>query len=87
MTIRFSLTQLRASIGTRVRYGGHTYVVVEVLEDAPALVLKPLEDESVIQANQHGDAHRLAPRTHTIPVLSPQQHEFSAEFLALIPLD
>ncbi|MDH4274269.1 MAG: hypothetical protein OEW08_04450, partial [Gammaproteobacteria bacterium] len=63
------------------------FMVVEILEDTPALVLQSLTDEPIIQANQYGEAHRFAPRTHTIPVLSPQLHEFSAEFLALEPFN
>lgn len=86
MVIQFSLDQLRSLIGERVRYGGDAFFVMEVLEDGPYLVLQSLTDDPVIQANQYGEAHRLAPLTHTIPVLSPQRHEFSAEFLALEPL-
>jgi hypothetical protein len=70
-------------IGARVIHCGEGYQVIEVLEQSTELVLLKLERVTVIQANQHGDAHRRVPRTVTIPVLTADRTELHPSFLAL----
>ncbi len=81
--IVITLEQLRGMIGLEVRHQGKCCIVIEVLEDGPSLVLQSCEDPSTIQANQFGDANRRVPQTKTIPVLTPDQTELHALFLAL----
>jgi hypothetical protein len=57
--------RLRRLIGTRARYQGGIYEIVEVIEDEPALVLQD-ESHSTIQADQYGEAHRRVPSTVTV---------------------
>jgi len=78
-----SIDQLRSMIGLQVTYNHVTCRIVEVLEDGPTLVLEDLELRRKIQADQHGEAHRIVPRTYTVPVLSPDRTEFSSAFLAM----
>ena len=81
--IVITLEQLRGMIGLKVRHQGKCCQIIEVLEDGPSLVLLNCEDTPTIQANQFGDANRRVPQTHTIPVLTPDQTELHALFLAL----
>ena len=82
-TINITLNQLRGMIGTRVIYQGEEYQVIEVLEQSTELVLMKLEHTTMIQANQHGDAHRRVPHTVTIPVLTADKTEIHPSFLTL----
>lgn len=86
-TLSITLEQLRGMIGLRVLHMDCECQVVEVLEDGPSLVLMDMETHSTIQADQHGEAHRRVPVTYTVPVLDPGARNFSAEFLALEPLE
>lgn len=81
--IVITLDQLRGMIGLKVRHQGKCCIVIEVLEDGPSLVLQSCEEAPTIQANQFGDANRRVPQTKTIPVLTPDQTELHALFLAL----
>lgn len=56
---------LRRLIGGRARYHSELYEIIEVLEDEPALVLQNCEHK-MIQADQHGEAHRRVPETVTL---------------------
>lgn len=84
-TLEFSTHQMRGMIGLRVTYMETYCQVVEILDDGPHLVLESLERHISIQADQHGEAHRKVPKTFTIPILSVDMLEFSAEFLSLHP--
>ncbi len=64
------LAVLRLLIGTHGHYQGHEYELIEVLEQGPLLVLRSCEHEQVIQADMHGEAHRLADKTYSIPLMS-----------------
>lgn len=81
--IVITLEQLRGMIGLKVHHHGLRCQIIEVLEDGPSLVLQNCEAISTIQPNQFGDANRRVPKTHTIPVLTPDQKELHALFLAL----
>lgn len=82
-----SIEQLRSMIGLQVMYNHVTCRIVEILEDGPTLVLEDLELRRKIQPDQHGEAHRIVPKTYTVAVLSPDRTEFSNAFLAMEPLD
>lgn len=81
-TIIISLSQLRGMIGLQVIYQGRRCQVIEVLEQNTELVLQ-IEEHHTIQADQYGDARRLAPKTVTIPVLTADKAELHASFLSL----
>lgn len=83
--LEFSTQQMRGMIGLRVMYLESYCQVVEILDDGPHLVLEVLDHGLSIQADQHGEAHRKVPKTHTIPILSADKLEFSMEFLSLHP--
>ncbi len=85
--ITLSVEQLRGMIGLRVRYRGCDYQVIEVLEDGPSLVLGELHGGAEVQNNLHGQAHRLAPHTESVPVLNTDRDGLHQEFLALELLD
>lgn len=81
--LNIPIEQLRSMIGLQVSYNHVICRVVEILEDVPALVLEDLEHRQKIQPDQHGEAHRIVPKTYTVNVLSPDRTEFSNAFLAM----
>jgi len=84
--ITVTTDQIRSMIGLQVKHHHVDCRIVEILEDGPAIILEDMEHHNSIQADQHGEAHRRVPQTYTIPVLTPDKHEFSSAFLALEPL-
>jgi len=84
--IHITTEQMREMIGLKVRYHACFCQVIEILEDGPCIVLKDLEAQTSIQADQHGEARRRVPITYTVMILSDDRTEFSADFLALEPL-
>lgn len=85
--ITFTMAQLRCLIGSPVHYEGTRCEVIEVLEDGPALILQYADEHMVIQADQHGEAHRRVPTTLTVPILSPDRGSYHPAFLELDLLD
>ena len=79
--IVISLDQLRGMIGIELYCDNRVCQVIEVLEDAPSLVLQYFEND--IQENQHGNAHRRTPETFCIAVLTSDKKELSELFLSL----
>lgn len=61
---------LRGRIGTRGLYEGQEFELIEILEHDPAVVLRDCSAAHTIQADMHGEAHRMVSKTHTVPVLS-----------------
>lgn len=59
---------LHQLIGTPVNYKGTPCRIIEVLDDGPALVLKSITPNAVIQANRFGEATRRSPETYTVAV-------------------
>lgn len=82
-----SLDQLRELIGVRVEYNGLQCEIVEILEDGPALILQHDDSTAVIQADQHGEAHRKVPPTLTIQIFAADGKGLSAPFLSLDLID
>ncbi len=77
--------KIRGLIGRHVAYKDVKYIVIEVLDEAPALVLEA--HSTVIQADQHGEAHRRVPNTETVPVLNSSGNEYSLAYLNIHFLD
>jgi len=80
--INITLSQLRGMIGQTVIVESRHYLVIEVLEHSTELVLQ-VRQETNIQPNQHGDAHRRVPATLTIPVLTANKMNLHPAFLEL----
>ncbi len=74
--------ELRNLIGCNVQLHGKDWQVIEVLEETPALVLQARSDARVIQADQHGEAHRRVAPTETIPVYQSGSLTFHPLFRA-----
>ena len=81
-TLNITLIQLRGMIGLTVIHQGEGYQVIEVLEQSTELVLMKVQ-QTTIQTDQHGDAHRRVPHTVTIPVLTADRTELHPSLLAL----
>ena len=77
------LEHLRELIGLKVRHQGSQWEIIEVLEDGPALVLGDCEMHTVIQADQHGEAHRRVPNTTTIPLFDQDGVDLNPALLNL----
>ncbi len=84
-TLAIDIDKIRDLIGRHVVYKGTEYVIVEVLDQAPALVLEARD--TVIQADQHGEAHRRVPNTETVPVLNSHGNGYSLAYLNIHFLD
>ncbi|MBL1432530.1 MAG: hypothetical protein COC09_09055 [Gammaproteobacteria bacterium] len=83
--LEIDIGKIRGLIGRHVIYKESEYIVIEVLDEAPALVLETRD--TVIQADQHGEAHRRVPNTETIPVLNSTGNEYSLAYLNINFLD
>jgi len=81
--INITLSQLRGMIGQTVIVESKHYMVIEVLEHSTELVLQVIHQETYIQSDQHGDAHRRVPTTLTIPVLTADKMRLHPSFLEL----
>lgn len=64
--------QLRSLLGRRVVHRGSTCLVVEVLEQEPALVLESCHSGSALQDNQYGNPGRRVAETFTIPLFDEE---------------
>ncbi len=78
-----TIPQLRQSIGHPVRYQGRSWLIIEVLEQRPALVLQEAQGRSAIQSDQYGNARRFAPDTQTVAVYGPDGRELNPAFIRL----
>jgi hypothetical protein len=82
-----SLEELRELIGLPVSYRGTRCCVLEVLEDAPALVLVDQQAGLSFQADQFGDPGRQVPSTYVVPVWAGGDDRLHEDFLSLELLD
>lgn len=78
-----TVEKLRTLIGHEVEFEGISCQIIEILEDAPALILQHQGTLHTIQADQHGEAHRRVPATITIQVYDQQGVDLHADFHAL----
>jgi hypothetical protein len=81
------MEHLRDLIGLKVKHQGSHWEIIEVLEDGPALVLRDCEMHTVIQADQHGEAHRRVPSTTTIPLFDRDGGDLNPALLDLDLID
>lgn len=78
-----TLEQLHTFIGRRVRHHDIECQIIEILEDGPALVLQDCEQHAVIQADQHGEAHRRVAPIFVIPLHDDAAGELNPAFVGL----
>lgn len=78
------IERVRALIGQRVLHQGVACLVVELLENEPALVLEALGPREGFQDNQYGAPRRRVAEVFTIPFYDPVSgEEPNPELLAL----
>lgn len=80
-----TLERLRSLVGSELRYQGLRCTLVEVLDEPPVVVLRPMDAAPVIQADNFGKPMRHAPQLFELPVFAPDGESLSAE-LQLISL-
>lgn len=80
-----TLARLRALVGSELRYQGIRCTLVEVMEDPPVAVLRPVDAAPVIQADNFGKPMRHAPQLFELPVFGADGVSPSAE-LGLVSL-
>jgi len=82
-----NLEELRDWIGLPVSYRGTRCCVLEVLENAPALVLVDQQAGVSLQADQFGDPGRQVPSTYVVPIWAGGGGGLHEDFLSLELLD
>lgn len=81
-----TLEQLKRLVGAELRYQGMRCTLVEILDDPPMVVLRPVGAEPVIQADTFGNPSRHAPQLYELPVFAPDGCSLSAELkLVTVP--
>jgi len=81
-----TLEQLKSLVGTELRYQGLRCTLVEVVDDPPMVVLRPVDAEPVIQPDKFGNPSRHAPPLYELPVFAPDGYSPSAELkLVTVP--
>ena len=75
------MDNLRNLIGHEVNHEGVPCKIIEILEDEIlAVILQHHEQQTSIQADQHGEAHRKVPSTITLPVIDRESGSFHPAF-------
>jgi hypothetical protein len=74
-----TVARLKALVGAELRYQGMLCTLVEVLDDPPVAVLRPVGAAPVIQADNFGKPMRHAPQLFELPVFGPDGESLSAE--------
>lgn len=83
-----TLARLQSLVGAELRYQGMRCVLVDVLEQPPVLVLRPIGAAPVIQADNFGKPMRHAPQLFELPIFGPDGVSLSAELqLISVPGD
>lgn len=80
-----TLARLKSLVGTELRYQGLRCTLVEVLDEPPVVVLRPIDAAPVIQADNFGKPMRHAPQIFELPVFARDGVSLSQE-LRLISL-
>jgi hypothetical protein len=78
-----NVNTLRNLIGQEVDYEGRGCMIIEIVEDIPAVILQYHEPSTTIQPDQHGEAHRKVPRTITLPVMDEEGSGYNPAFCDL----
>lgn len=78
--------RLRPLIGKRFDYLGEVWVLIEVLVDIDAVVLRRCKDcqRGTVQRNAYGQPNRRLSDTLTLPISASDKEGFSQDLLALL---
>lgn len=88
METRMTLARLKSLVGAEVRYQGMRCLLVDVLDQPPVVVLRPIGADPVVQADNFGKPMRHAPPLFELPVFGPDGVSPSAELqLISVPGD
>lgn len=83
-----TLERLKSLVGAELRYQGLPCILVEVLDEPPVVVLRPIGAAPVIQTDNFGKPVRHAPQLFELPVFAPDGESLSAELqLISVPGD
>jgi hypothetical protein len=82
MSDLIDLPHLRSLIGLRLRHQGRTCIVIEVLDDPPALILEQ-ESGARLMPDHHGRPMEYAAPNHVVRVLSEDRSSLSDDWLDL----
>jgi hypothetical protein len=74
-----TLERLKSLVGAELRYQGMRCTLVEVLDEPPVVVLRPIGAAPVIQADNFGKPMRHAPQLFELPVFGTDGVSLSAE--------
>lgn len=81
------LKQLHQYIGQEITYNGKRCQLIEILETESALVFTCINNDTNIQGDQHGNAHRKVHATYTVPCLSETCKDLHPTVKQLLPDD
>lgn len=81
-----ALPHLRALVGLRVRHQGEECLIVEVLEDPPALILQP-HARPRLMPDHHGRPFEFSVQAITLQVLTDDRTGLNEALLDLEILD
>lgn len=78
--------RLRPLIGKRFDYLGEVWILIEVLVDIDAVVLRRCQDcqRRGVQRNAYGQPNRRVGDTLTIPISASDSEGFSHDLLAML---
>ncbi|MDQ2068254.1 hypothetical protein [Natronospira bacteriovora] len=74
-----TVAELEQFIGRRVRYLGHRWQIIEVLDEELSLVLQADDDSERIMSNSHGEPVRSLPEIMTLKVKDPEGEGLNPE--------
>jgi hypothetical protein len=88
METGMTLARLKSLVGAELRYQGMRCLLVDVLDQPPVVVLRPIGADPVVQADNFGKPMRHAPPLFELPVFGPDGVFPSAELqLISVPGD
>jgi hypothetical protein len=79
METGMTLARLKSLVGAELRYQGMRCLLVDVLDQPPVVVLRPIDADPVVQADNFGKPMRRAPPLFELPVFGPDGVSLSAE--------
>ena len=82
-----TLEELEKLIGRRVAYLGHSWHIIEVLDDEMALVLQADDDSERILGNAHGEPVRALPDVINLPVVDANSGGINPELEQITVLE
>ncbi|MFU8821193.1 MAG: hypothetical protein ACNA8G_06505 [Gammaproteobacteria bacterium] len=79
METGMTLARLKSLVGAELRYQGMRCLLVDVLDQPPIVVLRPIDADPVVQTDNFGKPMRHAPPLFELPVFGPDGVSLSAE--------